>query len=1624
MSAKLMAAEASGDPLMAKHATLLNRVQNLRMEQSSYLDNVRSARMELAGIPARIAGYQNDIKQGEKSRAIVDRVTAVQFVGDERTLILEKNGKEIAEGLVAALKSSFLSDPKGEEKLNILVAGSHEENEVKEIVDKKEKKVKKITFHPLPVQMYMAERALSPSRPQLVLTGDILSEQRDLADIEFTKKGAIKSYEIKANVSRTFTEYVNRRAHEDKWYKETIEGLKEKEPKLKSVAETPWDKQEEFEQKLKELEDVEREMAERGNVAGRPELGMKIEHYEAPVPAVDDIAPKESWRTYALAKAPYNFPIGDQTVYWPNSGGHEPPFAFRTQAPLKDFARNRTGKVEAQFAETYNLPEDIQLLSGPPLADKPAVKPYGFTTIDNKTRFWIPIDKGKAWVTVDPTQWNMLERIVPEGSWHFEGGRMSGDFLVHIDSKGQRDAFIRAQRENASDIPAGFKDYKPPEQKGTPSFILLEPPPMYSMLQRVIETKMGKSMPVNQLEALLKQPGIKKDEIRWTGLDDFLAEKKDGKVTKAEVLQFLKDNELKIQEVTKGRTGQDISLTPEQFKTIETALLDHYPENEVQGETGEIHTINEWIHLALAGDFEALSLLEYAVDSELLKPIHEGTPLFQEGGRTKFEKWSLPGGKNYRELLFTLPSRGEERGTDTDIMRYHDVSQEYWTSLSETQREEMRQEYKEITRGKEPAGFRGAHWDEPNVLAHVRFDERTDSQGNPVLFIEEIQSDWHKAGKKRGYNTPRPTIADVQIRPFEDRFAAWLRDVRIAGGMTEDEARRNAERILPTLDDERLEKGVPPAPFAKTWHEFVLKRMIQYAAAHGFDRIAWTTGDQQADRYNLSQAVTEIGWEKAGEDHEGNEIVTLQIVPKRGDQEELYNLIKQRTGVHWDTDEAAGPILYVPVDKLENILGKDMTKRILENKAESGLFEGEDLKIGGEGMEGFYDKIIPDYLNKFGKKWGARVEDLQLQTGKESVYGQNEEGEDYDAGILRTVGLSTEEKLILETVHSLPITQAMKDTAMKEGFPLFNDRAKGWDKVEGEAQPRPTERELNQISALVSRIAGSHAVFQNTLEVNLRDPQTQIGLKKHGWTAEEIQQRIDQGYTVHRVAGSMSPVLTSPNQWRALIHVAVGGSPAWRVQSRALHEAFEAVRDFMLTPEEKELLDQVMPGRNGKSASEVQAYAFGDYFTEAKGVLIPKTAKGFFDRIKAFFIRLKNYINGLGFQTAEDIFERAASGEIKREYREGKVVTAKEASLKPAKAFKLDDLQSLLDIVEGHRKDVYKDIRTDREHKWDPYANVARSKVLDRMEAGLKSGRSPEQIFSPLKAEARKELAKSQQIGANSYDEVARLKMIEALEKDIRKAWPFGQLPAATAFTLDPETQKNMDALKSPDLAQKAQEDKGFKAFIKQIRFGLVKITDPDLKNWERILSLPYWLQDKYRELRPLVKTQMNREEARSQTIHDLVRRANDFFTLKGEQLANVEKAIVAGDRGNKVFDEDTLRKQFNLDTAGIRAYRATRDTLDLFTINGARRFRKTSCVTSRGSGGMRCSRQPTASSSAPKRPTRSRAPCRRPTAPRKCPFRQSGSISRRFLTRSSPRRINASWSRTTSRPGTNRKRP
>ena len=172
------------------------------------------------------------------------------------------------------------------------------------------------------------------------------------------------------------------------------------------------------------------------------------------------------------------------------------------------------------------------------------------------------------------------------------------------------------------------------------------------------------------------------------------------------------------------------------------------------------------------------------------------------------------------------------------------------------------------------------------------------------------------------------------------------------------------------LTDEihELKGGVPSAPFimdTNQWVALSLKRMVRWAADNKFDKIGWTTGSQQADRYNLRKYIQFINAEK--------------IPGRRGDFERpnsqgyLKPQWKLEIGSH--ADEHANrkmDTVYLNRNELADYVGKEMAAKIEENNG--GMFKDLDLEIGGEGMKGFYDKIVNDQAKALGKKYGAKVE--------------------------------------------------------------------------------------------------------------------------------------------------------------------------------------------------------------------------------------------------------------------------------------------------------------------------------------------------------------------------------------------------------------------------------------------------------------------------------------------------------------------------------------------------------------------------------------------------------------------------------------------------------------------------
>lgn len=241
--------------------------------------------------------------------------------------------------------------------------------------------------------------------------------------------------------------------------------------------------------------------------------------------------------------------------------------------------------------------------------------------------------------------------------------------------------------------------------------------------------------------------------------------------------------------------------------------------------------------------------------------------------------------------------------------------------------------------------------------------------------------------------------------------------------------------------------GVPDAPFVGStpkWASLAMRRMIRYASEQGYDRISWDSGATQAERYDLSKHVNSIDVIPRTDAASGEKTRAVHIQFR---DEGVMNLGVDKNGV---IDNAAGPGANQFTGKsLSDVVGKDVAEKIMSSDRQT--LSGENLRIGGQGQIGFYDKILPSVANEIGKKWGARVEKVGFPTFDNTRATVEKTSSGYNiriGGVLEGIGFPNAEEAwayVEKTAReqptvksdSLPITPQMRESVMTQGQALF-----------------------------------------------------------------------------------------------------------------------------------------------------------------------------------------------------------------------------------------------------------------------------------------------------------------------------------------------------------------------------------------------------------------------------------------------------------------------------------------------------------------------------------------------------------------------------------------------------------
>jgi len=341
---------------------------------------------------------------------------------------------------------------------------------------------------------------------------------------------------------------------------------------------------------------------------------------------------------------------------------------------------------------------------------------------------------------------------------------------------------------------------------------------------------------------------------------------------------------------------------------------------------------------------------------------------------SKYAEYQLPGGKNYREVLLTVPTqepraqfyaRKQADGTYEVIEKNGQAPILIDLPDYETAQREIANMFGSGKLQSESV-FRGQHWQDPNVVSHIRMNDRTDYNGKKVLFIEEMQSDWAQQGRKHGFKDD-PTLEDQFNKLAEEhRNVVAKRSELVVDPQRQDEYKALADRENVLLKEmnklhDAKQYGPPTGPFIKNTNEWVdlsLKNIIKRAVDEGYDRVAFINGKQSADRYDLANYVDNITWNNKPQ----NEIYkkyfpehkSVVINTQNGNPIKLFvtreGIVKSSFDKQFDDK------------KLDDVVGKDIARKIMAD--ESGSLGGQGLSVGGEGMKKFYDQIVPDRLRK------------------------------------------------------------------------------------------------------------------------------------------------------------------------------------------------------------------------------------------------------------------------------------------------------------------------------------------------------------------------------------------------------------------------------------------------------------------------------------------------------------------------------------------------------------------------------------------------------------------------------------------------------------------------------------
>ena len=342
------------------------------------------------------------------------------------------------------------------------------------------------------------------------------------------------------------------------------------------------------------------------------------------------------------------------------------------------------------------------------------------------------------------------------------------------------------------------------------------------------------------------------------------------------------------------------------------------------------------------------------IEARVYTPIPEDKWLQgAEGNRARYEEYTVPEGENYREVTLNYkdnPYPEQREKIESEIKNAFNLrlaarnkKAAFDSSTTPEERTRVENEIENfrkvenrlITRLNSLSDeyFTGGHHGDANTLAHVRMSDRVGPNGEKVLHVEEIQSDWGQRVREKGFRQ-RP-VEDIDQDLYEVSEAYYYRSE-----MTEEQF--NAKRKV--LNNERkLPSSAPYVGNTSAWTDLALKHVLKTAADGNYDKIIYTPGAEHVGRFSLRNKVEKINYfpdeNRIEITHLGETMdksnVKPEDLPRFIGKELSEKLLKDENTVHFSTGNK-GPAYH--------------------------SLEGDGLEIGGDGMIDYYDNIVPKRL--------------------------------------------------------------------------------------------------------------------------------------------------------------------------------------------------------------------------------------------------------------------------------------------------------------------------------------------------------------------------------------------------------------------------------------------------------------------------------------------------------------------------------------------------------------------------------------------------------------------------------------------------------------------------------------